>query len=259
MDLTSNLMEYAEPGIYDCENQEFSPDGPFFLALAQRVGGSALELGCGTGRVTIPMARAGIEMTGLDLVEGMLALAKAKAGSLPITWVQADVRDFHLGRRFDLIFEPGAPFAHMLTIEDQRAFLARVREHLSPRGIFAVSLMFPNLPMQTNIYEVEDWFSYQNAKGQEVKVTGTQTYDPLTQVRTETAIRTWVDAEGQEQVRVAPLSLRNTFPQEMEGLLACAGFTVLERYGDWDSRPLTRDSKMMIYVCRANVEEDHQV
>lgn len=254
MDLSSNLDEYAEPGIYDCENQDFSPDGPFFLALARRVGGPALELGCGTGRVTLPMARAGIEMTGLDLVEGMLALAKVNAGSLPIEWVQADVRDFHLGKRFHLIFEPGGPFAHMLTREDQLAFLARVREHLSPEGLFAVSLMFPHQPMQTNVSEVEDWFSYQNAEGQEVKVAGTQAYDPLTQVRTETAIRRWVDAEGREQVRVAPLSLRNTFPQEMEGLLACSGFEVLERYGDWDSRPLTRDSQMMIYVCKAFVE-----
>jgi SAM-dependent methyltransferase len=67
-----NLDEYVDPTFYDQENNEFEPDGPFYLALAQQFGGSVLDLGCGTGRVTIPLAQRGIDMTGLDLARQML-------------------------------------------------------------------------------------------------------------------------------------------------------------------------------------------
>ena len=66
--LPTNLAEYAEPDLYDLEKQEFAPDGPFFLALAQRIGGPVLDLGCGTGRITIPLAHHGLACTGLDAV-----------------------------------------------------------------------------------------------------------------------------------------------------------------------------------------------
>ena len=80
----TNLEDYDDPAIYDLENKNFEPDGPFYLSMAQQVNGSVLELGCGTGRVTIPLARNGIDITGLDIVRGMLARAKANAGELPI-------------------------------------------------------------------------------------------------------------------------------------------------------------------------------
>ena len=69
----TNLEDYEDPVIYDLENKEFGPDGLFYQSLAQQVQGPVLELGCGTGRVTIPLAQSGIDMTGLDVVPGMLA------------------------------------------------------------------------------------------------------------------------------------------------------------------------------------------
>src|SRR5512139_4057184 len=100
-----NLVEYADPALYDQENADFEPDGPFFLSLAQQTGGAVLELGCGTGRITIPFARQGITITGLDVLAPMLDFAKNKAPDLPIRWVQADARAFQLGRQFRFIFE----------------------------------------------------------------------------------------------------------------------------------------------------------
>ena len=81
----NNLVEYEDPILYDCETHHFEPVGPFYLALAQRFGGSVLELGCGTGRYTIPLAQAGVEMTGLDIMPPMLERARQKAKGLPIT------------------------------------------------------------------------------------------------------------------------------------------------------------------------------
>jgi SAM-dependent methyltransferase len=244
-----NLVEYADPQIYDLENNTFEPDGPFLLEIARRTGDPVLELGCGTGRLTIPMAQAGVEIAGLDVVPEMLALAKQKAVGLSIQWVLADARTFRLARRFRMIFESGSVFQHMLTRSDQEAFLARVREHLDDEGLFVFGTFFPH-PEQLGSDEVEkEWFTKAHPGGWEIRVSGTEQYDELSQIKVETAYRRWTDASGEKIVRVAPLALRYTFPQEMESLLPYNGFSILERYGDNDGSPLTNESRRMIYVC----------
>lgn len=245
----TNLSEYSDPYLYDLENADFEPDGPFILEIARKLGGPVLELGCGTGRVTIPLAEAGMHLTGLDIVPEMLALARAKAGGLPIEWIEADVRDFHLGRRFRLIFETGSVFMHLLERREQEAFLACVREHLEPGGRFLFGVMFPHAELIVSEPEEKDWFTYEDEQGLQVRVSGTELYDPLRQVKLETAYRRWTDADGREVERVAPLSLRYTFPQEMEALLHHNGFEVVERYGGPDGSPLTVTSRLMIYLC----------
>jgi SAM-dependent methyltransferase len=246
----NNLEEYADPILYDLENKSFEPDGPFYLALAQRIGGPVLELGCGTGRITIPMAQQGISMTGVDITPGMLDHARQKAQALPIQWVEADARSFQLGRQFRFIFESGSLFQHLLERADQEAMLARVRDHLEPEGRLVIGAIFPNADLLADVETEQFWFSYANAEGQEVRVSGTQHYDPVRQVKTETAYRRWRDADGREIVRPAPLMLRNIFPQELESLLHYNGFTVIERYGDLDFSPLMETSQHIIYLCQ---------
>ncbi len=245
-----NLDEYNDPGIYDCENREFGPDGPFYLALAQRLGGPVLEIGCGTGRITIPLAQQGMAITGLDITPGMLERAKRKAGSLPIRWVNADARSFRLESKYRFIFESGATFQHMLSRADQEGMLARVREHLERQGRLVLSCRMLRPESLASQESEEAWYSYTDEAGREVRVSGIASYDALTQVMTETAFRRWRDEAGQEVVRRVPLSLRYTFPQEMEALLHYNGLAVVERYGDWDSSPLGNESKSMILVCR---------
>ena len=249
----TNLEDYADPRLFDLENSNFEPDGPFYLSLAQQVGGSVLELGCGTGRVTIPLARHGIDMTGLDIVPGMLVRARSKAGDLPIQWVEADVRDFHLGRQFSVICAPGSVFEHLLGREDQEAMLTCVREHLAAEGLFVIAIRFPRPESMVNAEEEQDWFSYTDESGRDMRVTGTDHYDPVRQIRHETAYRRWYDAQGKEVTKRARLALRFVFPQEMEALLHYNGFTVLHCYGDWDSSPLTDESGLIIYVCKKTV------
>ena len=250
MSILDQLEEYADPEIYDSENQEFEPDGLFFLKLAQKLNGPVLEIGCGTGRVTIPLAQNHVDITGLDVVPAMIERAKQKAGKLPIQWITADARSFRLERSFRLIFETGSVFQHILTRPDQEAFLARVREHLEDEGRFVVSLMFPHLNNLTNVETEKEWFTYKNQNGQEVQVSGTECYDPIRQVMLETAYRRWTDDNGQECLKVAPLSLRYIFPQEMEALLHYNGFRLLERFGNWDSSQVTDKSRRLIYICQ---------
>src|SRR5215207_11456712 len=85
------LEEYADPVDYD--RQDSSDTGvAFYAALAQETGGPVLEIACGTGRATIPIARRGFAVTGLDVVPGMLERARSKAAGLPIRWVEGDAR-----------------------------------------------------------------------------------------------------------------------------------------------------------------------
>ncbi len=245
-----DLSEYADPVLYDSENTAFEPDGPFYLEVARQVGGPVLELGCGTGRLTIPLAQAGLEITGLDVTPGMLARARQQAGELPIQWVEADARAFHLGRRFGVVLATGGLFQHLLGREDQEALLARVREHLAPEGRFVFSTFFPSPEMLENVPEEKPWFTYTDLRGREVRVSGTELYDPIRQVKTETAYRRWFDEVGKEVVQVAPLALRYVFPQEVEALLHYNGFAIEAWYGDWDRTPLTGESQTMIVVCR---------
>lgn len=245
-----NLSEYDEPANYDLENGDFEPDGPFYLTLAQRIGGRALELGCGTGRITIPLAEAGVNITGLDLVPGMLDRARAKAAHVSVRWVQADARSFTLDEKFDLIFESGSTFQHLLERPDQEAMLKCVRQQLSPGGWFVVSTIFPALDLLESDPEEHDWFTYSDNSGREIRVSGTQAYDALRQIKTETAVRRWRADDGQDMTRYAPLSLRYWFPQELDALLHYNGFSISERYGDHDFSPLTADSPHIIYLCQ---------
>jgi SAM-dependent methyltransferase len=240
--------EYTHPELYDLENSDFEPEGLFFLEMAQALGGPVLELGCGTGRMTIPLAERGLELTGVEIEPAMLELARRKAGDLPIRWVQADARSFDLDQKFNFIFESGSVFMHMLTNADQAAFLEQVRRHLAPGGRFTFCIFFPHPAHLHPDGEEKEWFTYQDAQGRTVQVSGTEKYDELRQVMTETAIRRITHSDGSQTTIIAPLDLRYTFPQEMEALLEHAGFRILECYAGPDKSELTPESPLIVYV-----------
>lgn len=250
MSVLDNLIEYSDPAVYDDENSSFEPDGSFLHGLIARYGQPVLDLACGTGRLAIPLAREGFTVAGLDVVPGMLARARQKAGDLPIQWIEADARSFQLDQRFKVIYASGF-FQHLLERPDQEAVLRNVRAHLVPGGVFVFNVFFPHGDSLEDSAEEQEWFSYINAQGQTVTVSGTDHYDPIRQVRTETAIRRWTDAGGQAMVQRAPLQQRMFFPQEIEALLAYNGFNLMGRYGDYDSHPLTPDDRLMVLICQA--------
>ena len=117
----------------------------FYLDVAAEKGGSCLDLGCGTGRVLLPLVQEGIEVVGLDSSPVMVGKCRENlaAEEFAIEVVEADMVNFDLGREFDLLIVPGASFQLLTERENAAASLARMRAHLAPGGLLVMSLFTP--------------------------------------------------------------------------------------------------------------------
>jgi len=245
---------YLDPRVavaYDSENGErdiVRDDIAFYVGLAEAAaaaGHGVLELGAGTGRVTIPIARAGVSVVGLDSSPAMLAVARCKSTGLTNpTWVEGDMADFALDRRFGLAIIPFRSFLHLLTVQEQQSCLRRVREHLVGGGRLALNIFNPDVAILA---------ARLNRKhgGREAEPGGTE----VTR-RYSTAVQT---LEGQRRAAGSDavisriqrgLRLRYVFRDEMEHLLALSGFEVEALYGWFDRRPFYDHSSEMVWVAR---------
>lgn len=259
-----NLEAFSDPINYDHEDS--SDTGvAFYRALAMEAGGSVLEIACGTGRVTIPIAKLGFPTTGLDIVPGMLARAKMKSAGLPVRWVEEDARTFNLHEQFRFIFLTGNAFQAFVTNVEQEAVLQRVHRHLHKEGLFAFETRNPLLPntrtregffplLETHT-EKQDRLPFINADGHEQHESLTQVYDPISQILHLTSQKRWHDGE-KEQTKITRTALRYTFPQELAALLYYNGFWIERQFGDWNYEPLRATSPSIISICRKRTDQE---
>jgi SAM-dependent methyltransferase len=217
----------------------------FFGRLAAEAGGPVLELGCGTGRVSIPLAEAGFEVIGLDRSPAMLSAAASKRSDLPsgtrrrVRFVEGDMTDFRLGRRFGLVFAAFRVFMFLPDVAAQRTALGAIRRHLRPGGLLALDVFDPLLdrcvpgshpPEERGEFVVE---------GRRIRVTAAERHtDPVAQRLRER----WRFSELDPQGRVVreefeELKLRWTYRHEMRHLLELAGFEPIAEYGDYAGSP----------------------
>ncbi|MPZ49842.1 MAG: methyltransferase domain-containing protein [Dehalococcoidia bacterium] len=211
---------YFDPRVaaaYDASPELPVDDVPFYVDLAleaHAAGQSVLELGCGTGRVTIPIAEAGAEVVGLDGSPAMLEIARRKApNSDNPRWVQADMRDFDLGRQFGLAIIPFRSFLHLLTPEDQLSCLGHVHTHLLADGRLALNFFVPDPRLLELAHQDIDRRSFIS--------------------RVERRMR-----------------LRHVTQDEMQHLLDLAGFDVEALHGWFDRRPFDDTSTEMVWLAR---------
>jgi 2-polyprenyl-3-methyl-5-hydroxy-6-metoxy-1,4-benzoquinol methylase len=253
MNAHNNLEEFTDPPNYDIEEGERSGARiAFYCELAKQVGGPVLEIACGSGLVTLPIAALGLEVTGVDLARPMLehARRKAEAQGRRVRWVEADARVFDLGTKFQFILLTGNAFQAFLRREDQEALLTAVKRHLAPDGVFAFETRNP--PGHDLAAHPEEEFdqSYVSVEGFRVSVSFTQAYDPLAQVMYWTSYRRWNDGKRDHQ-KETHIACRFTHPQEIEALLHDNGFQIIEQYGDWGKEPLSGSSPSIISICKA--------
>lgn len=217
----------------------------FWLAQARIHGGPILELGCGTGKLAIPLAEAGFSVTGLDNSPALLELAASKNGD--VQWVEGDMRSFDLGRGFTLIMLPSNNLGHLHTPEDFAECIGSVKRHLRPGGVFVIDVFVPDLKLllqgEADEYLLTD---YDHPEGQgRVRVMARSRYESSTQIRRTTTIR----KVAGERDAVGSLDLKMYFPRELEALLRCHGLYIAARYGGHAGEPFDDSSRWQIVVC----------
>ncbi len=229
---------YDIPALYDLVVGP-GPCEPFYRDLAREAGGPVLELACGSGRLTLPLAREGYPVTGLDGSPSMLASARAKARreNLPIRFVQGDMQAFDLRpQRFALIILACNSLAHLTTTESLRACLRAVRRHLAPDGCFAFDIVHPDPGQLARPGTKAERLDLGPNPSSGIAIEEWSSYDPIEQVRTAA----WRICDPRIGVReIQPLRLRLIFPQELQLLLAAEGLELVARYGDFARNPLT--------------------
>jgi SAM-dependent methyltransferase len=244
----TRLTLYDDPTLYD-QVVRPGPCEAFYRDLARQTGGPILELACGTGRLTIPLASEGHEVVGLDASRAMLRATQAKADDedVEITFVQGDMRAFDLGRRFPLVILCCNSLAHLTTNEDVKAGLACVLKHLAPGGLFVFDIMNPDVRALARSHAECVRLDLGPNPSSAIAVAEVASYDPVQQIR----IAQWRVLEPDATVHeVEPLSLRVFFPQELPLLLEAAGLELAARYGDFAGNPLTGDSLNQICISR---------
>jgi len=245
---------------YDVIHNGLPGEAEFYVGQAVRIGGETLELGCGTGRIAIPMAMSGVRVTGLDNSKAMLDVCREKAnevGSVPgsLHLVQADMRDFALDREYDFVAMAYRTFMHLMSQDEQRRCLVNVRRHLAADGVFILNLWAPR-PSSVALLagngsgglRFAGEHPLRNDDLRLVHYCGSRVNEYLQELSEEHVLHV-VDAQGKVR-RSQVLSLVRTWltVREMDNLVRLSGFEIRALFGDFDCGPFTQHSTEMIWV-----------
>jgi SAM-dependent methyltransferase len=219
-------------------------DVAFYVDAAERAGGPVLEIGCGTGRVLIPCARAGARMVGLDRSPHMLRICRARLEEEPdavrsrVRTVEGDMRDFDLGETFALATLPFRCFQHLLTVEDQVACLGRVHDHLDPGGRVILDVFNPAIDVLANRKEGVEFAAepeFKTPDGRRVVRRHTiASHDRFNQINQVELAYCVTHPDGREERLIHAFGMRYLYRFEAEHLLARCGFEVERVYSGYD-------------------------
>jgi SAM-dependent methyltransferase len=248
---TDNLF----PLFYHAQHQSYQADLPFWLGLAAAQGSPILELGCGTGRVLLPLARAGYTVYGLDNNHEMLEFLAMRLDpdlQATIHLIQTDMTQFHFAAKFGLILLPCNTLS-TLTKSALRGLFACVSRHLPLNGVFAASLPNPQLllhmPKKSGV-EIEETF-FHPIDGKPVQVSSAWKHD--NQVFTLSWYYDHLLPDGRIE------HLETIVQHQIEPVqfyLHCleeAGFHPIQLFGDFDRRPYRKTSTNLIILARKSL------
>jgi ubiquinone/menaquinone biosynthesis C-methylase UbiE len=255
-----SLFVRAYDAFYRTEPPQIAGDVAFYAKLGRDGGGRVLELACGTGRVTLALAERGLTITGVDVSEGMLTVARRKVAACPdavrdrLTLVHQDMTRLDLPDRFGFAFVPFRSFQHLLTIDLQRAALASIARHLVADGRLALHLFDPRLDLLSGAATLPAEISGADpATGHRFvgEILRTR-FDHLAQIRRDvwryrelSTARTVVADETRE------MALRWTYRHELRHLLELCGFAVEAEFSDFAGSPPAYGEELVV-VARRN-------
>jgi SAM-dependent methyltransferase len=253
-----------DPELYDLFNPHERDDNDvgFYRDLAVESGGPVLELGAGTGRTLIPVARAGIEIHGLDTSPRMLEALRQRLETEPdevrarVHVDEGDMRDFELDGRFAVVQIPFRGFLHNLTRRDQTRCLERCRQHLQPSGVLAFSVFHPSIEIMGEsagaFSGVWRWRGERaSSDGGRVVMSECTSYDTPNQRLSARLRYEKFDSRGRLAfAHLHCLELAYLYPGDIRGLLDGAGFVDVDIQGGFDGAPFTDDRQELIVRAR---------
>lgn len=254
-----------DPELYDLfhPHEREESDVAFYCELARERGGPVLELGAGTGRTLLPIARAGTEIHGLDTSARMLASLRERLAKEPapvralVTIAEGDMREFVLDRRFCVVQIPFRGFLHNRTRDEQLRCLRACRQHLVPGGVLAFSVFHPSIEiMGANAGAFSGVWRWRGERptpdGGRVALSECTTYDTPNQLLSARLRYEKFDARGRlEFAHLHGLELAYLYPGDIRGLLGEAGFGEVDIEGGFDGAPFTDDRQELIVRARA--------
>lgn len=240
----------------------FRGDVEGYRVAAERSGGPVLELGAGTGRITLDIARAGIAVHALDAHPGMLEALRRKLAADTrevhdrVTVIEGDMRRFDLGERFPLIIAPFRVFLHNTTTEDQLACLRSVRTHLRPDGRFVFNVFHPSLAYMAQnsgpLAGIWRWTNtVQQPEGGVVVRSEANRYDTVRQLVYSQHRYDEYGADGTLiRSTLQQLELAYLYAGDLRWLLSEAGFGTVDIAGGFDGQPVERDGDELVVVAK---------
>ena len=237
--------------LYEAEHGNWDDDLGMYEAFARRTGGPILDLGCGTGRVAVPLAVAGHDVHGIDVSDDLLTIAnlKAQQKGARITLRHADMREPAIGGLFALAICAMDTFVHLPSTEAQLEAVRAVYAALKPGGMFVVDVLHPSLDRLAGadgVLRVQR--SFELPGGSIVTHLVAWDVDPGEQTIDATHIFDIAGSGGALQRRQTTMRMRYLHRFEMDLVLRHAGFGDIELYGSPDLEPFDAASDRMIFV-----------
>jgi SAM-dependent methyltransferase len=235
--------------IYDGMNTSLADLEFYKRWLPQNKDARILELCCGTGRLTIPIAQDGFDISGVDLTPAMLKQAKVKAAALglEIDFIEADIRTLELPDTYDLIIIPFNSIHHLYKNEDLFKAFKAVKKHLKEGGLFLLDCFHPNIQfIVESEKEPKEISNYTTTDGRKVLIKQKMRYENKTQIN---RIKWHYFIDGAFD-SVQNLDMRLFFPQELDAYLTFMGFDIIHKFGGFEEEAFNDHSEKQIFVCQ---------
>ncbi|MDQ0418924.1 ubiquinone/menaquinone biosynthesis C-methylase UbiE [Croceifilum oryzae] len=249
---------YDWPDYYDWTSNGLDHDTTYYTELAKASGGPVLELGCGTGRVTVAIAREGFPIIGIDNSHEMLLRAEQKAQSLGVSsnvqFIEEEMQDFELpDSRFPLAIIPYRSFMHVTHVEEQIKTLENIYRHLTDDGVLAFNVF---VPFMDQLVEMDGKRQFRGTfpvpgTEDEIELYDFTEIEPFHQLINITRYMERFDHTGKSLERIRTmLEIRYSFPTELFHLLKSCGFRVTQTYGTFYRNPFSHQSEELIIEAR---------
>lgn len=224
-------------GVYD---ELYADHDPAAITLLNRLagGGRALELGIGTGRIALPLKQSGLQVSGIDASESMVARLHAKRGGKLIHVTQGDFADVPVTGKYALIYVLFNTFYQLLTQDDQVRCMTNVASHLEPQGAFVIEAFVPDLSRFSG--------------GQAVRAVDIRQDRVQLDVSQHDSVRQRITSQHmffeESGLRLYPVEIRYVWPSELDLMARLAGLVLKQRWGDWHAGEFTAASGKHISV-----------